>query len=179
MERANGVGTVAFKGRLLMVRVDPVTAKSGPATREVVERPPAVAVLAQTDQGHLIVIRQYRWAVQQELAELPAGLIDPGEQPEEAARRELAEETGYHAHAWRLLTQFYTSPGFSTERIYLYHARDLVPGPANGDPDEEITVEYWDKSRARAELAHSGTANGVLLTGILWWLGGPRSDEFG
>lgn len=170
MERENGPSQVAFVGRFLSVRVDPVIAKSGPGLREVVVRPPAVAVIAETGDGRLVVIRQFRWAVGELLYELPAGLMDGDETPQAAARRELAEETGYHADEWHSLADCFTSPGFSTERIYLYHARQLSLGVAHGDPDEEIAVEHWTRDRASHEISHGGVKNGVLLIGLLWWL---------
>ncbi len=173
MEELAGVPQVVFEGRVLSVRVDPVRAKSGPGIREVVVRPGAVAVVAENSRGEVVLIRQYRWAVGKHLIEIPAGLIDDGESPEEAARRELAEETGYRARQWSLLSSFYTSPGYSTEQLFLFHARDLTLGEAEGDPDEEISVEHWEKNRVRKALASGQFSNGILLVGLLWWLSPP------
>ena len=170
MEIANGVPRVIFQGRIMTVRADPVLAKSGPGTREVVDRPPAAAVVAQTADGRVVVIRQFRWAVQRTLVELPAGLIDPGETPLAAAQRELREETGYLADHWQLAFDCYTSPGFSTERIHVFYASRLSAGDTHTDPDEEIAVECWDRARIENCLKNPSEANGILVSGLLWWL---------
>lgn len=176
METANGKSEVVFQGRVMTVRRDPVLARSGPGTREVVDRPSAVAVAAETQAGGVVVIRQFRWAVKETLIELPAGLIDPGESPEEAARRELQEETGYRAAYWERAFDCFTSPGFSNERIFVFYARDLTAGDPGGDPDEEISVERWGRDQVREYLAKPSGANGVLVAGLLWWL--ARSQAF-
>lgn len=170
MEKPFGDPKTVFEGRVLKVHVDPVLAKSGPATREVVVRPNGVGILAETAFGELVLIRQFRWAVGQHLLEIPAGLIDEGESPEHAARREFEEETGYRAQKWSPVCDFYTSPGYSTERLFLFHAKDLTPGQAHGDPDEEISVELWKKERILKAWPHGEFNNGILLVGVLWWL---------
>ncbi|MCL5115811.1 MAG: NUDIX hydrolase [Firmicutes bacterium] len=172
MERSNGESQVAFRGRVLSVRVDPVVAKSGPTTREVVERPSAVAIVAETDAHEVVVIRQFRWAVGQFLYELPAGVVDPGEAPLAAAKRELAEETGYRAREWAPVYHYFVSPGYSTEVVHLYQARSLTPGEAHGDPDEDIQVELWTKSQAIEKIRQGFVQNGILLMGLQWWLKG-------
>lgn len=170
VEKSNGPSQTAFAGRVLQVRVDAVVARSGPTSREVVIRPPAVAIIAESHRGEIVVIRQFRWAVGETLYELPAGLVDPGESPEEAARRELAEETGYRAKEWRPLFEMYTSPGFTTERINLWLARDLSLGSPQWDPDEEIAVERWTRKRALEEVSSKAVHNGIFMAGLLWWL---------
>ena len=95
----------------------------------MVEHPGASVVLAVDDEDRVLVVRQYRHPAGQRLVELPAGLLDqPGEDPEEAARRELVEETGYDAASWTRLASTYSSPGVTSEVIHLYLARDLSVG---------------------------------------------------
>jgi ADP-ribose pyrophosphatase len=115
------------RGRLVTVRTDKVRMPDGElAERDVVIHPGAVAVLALDDAQQVLLIRQYRHPVRRLLWEIPAGLRDvPGEPPWATARRELVEEAGYRARDWRILADYYTSPGFSTERLRVFLARDL------------------------------------------------------
>ena len=131
---------VQFKGKLLtLLTLDDHW--------EVVEHVPAVCVLALRDSGknsgglEVLGVSQSRPAVGQETWELPAGLIDEGETPEAAASRELSEETGF-AGRLELITQMFTSPGYSTEKIFLFEAKDLLEVPHAPDPNEPLTVEW-------------------------------------
>lgn len=161
---------MAFQGRVLTVRVDPVRAKAGLTTREVVVRPPAVAVVAETYQHQLVIVRQFRWAIQEVLVELPAGVVEPHEDLETAARRELEEETGYSALTMTPLFSYFTSPGYSTECVHLWYAASLTAGTPHGDPDEDIVVEHWSRADAWAMLQSGTMTNGILLVGLLWWV---------
>ncbi len=139
-----------FRGRLVTVRADKVRMPDANlAEREVVVHPGAVAVLALDDDGQVLLIRQYRHPVGRLLWEIPAGLRDvTGEPPWVTARRELLEEAGYRARDWRVLADYYSSPGFSTERLRIFLARDLQFVPeAERDfvPEDEETqlVSAW------------------------------------
>lgn len=138
---------------------------------EVVEHAPAVAVLVVRD-GLVLGVCQRRPAIDRETWELPAGLIDPGEEPAQAAARELAEETGLGG-TLTLVTRFWTSPGFTDERIWLYRAEDLEAVEAQPDPGEDLTVDWrdpadvWDAA-ARGDLDTSA----VTLLGIRHLLAG-------
>ena len=116
-----------FHGRLVTVRIDKVRMPDNQvAERDVVIHPGAVAVLALDDAQQVLLIRQYRHPVGRLLWEIPAGLRDVSGEPSWAtARRELLEEAGYRARDWRMLADYYTSPGFSTERLRVFLARDL------------------------------------------------------
>jgi 8-oxo-dGDP phosphatase len=120
------------RGRLVAVRTDKVrTPDNQIAERDVVLHPGAVAVLALDDAQRVLLIRQYRHPVGRLLWEIPAGLRDvPGEAPWVTAPRELMEEAGYRARDWRVLVDYYSSPGYSTERLRIFLARDLAPVPA-------------------------------------------------
>jgi 8-oxo-dGDP phosphatase len=119
-------------GLLVTVRTDKVrTPDNQLAEREVVLHPGAVAVLALDAADQILMIRQYRHPVGRLLWEIPAGLRDvAGEDPWVTAQRELVEEAGYRARDWRLLADYYSSPGYSTERLRIYLARDLAAVPA-------------------------------------------------
>ena len=106
----------------------------------VVEHPGAVAIAAVTGAGELLLVDQYRHAARDHLIEIPAGRLEPGETPLAAAQRELAEETGWRARSWREIYAFYPAPGFTSERIFLFAARDLVAGSARPDDDEELEL---------------------------------------
>jgi len=158
-----------FEGRVLKLRVDKVRLEGGvEATREVVEHPGAVAVVAVDEQGQVVLVRQYRHPVGRPLDELPAGKLEPGEDPLLAAQRELEEETGLLAGAWRQVGDFFTAPGFADERMRLYLAQDLRPGRLNPDEDEELQtfrLNLRDAARAAAEgrFQDAKTIAGLLL----------------
>jgi len=120
------------RSRLVSVRSDQVrTPDNQLAERDVVLHPGAVAALALDDADRILMIRQYRHPVGRLLWEIPAGLRDvAGEDPWVTAQRELREETGYRARDWRVLADYYSSPGFSTERLRIFLARDLEAVPA-------------------------------------------------
>ena len=131
-----------FRGDLLSVRVDEVELDSGRrTTREVVEHPGAVAILAW-DGERLAMVSQWRAAASGELLEIPAGTLEPGEQPGATARRELAEECGLAARNWEEGPSFYTAPGFSTELLTLFLASDLVPSEASAPEDDALTRSW-------------------------------------
>lgn len=159
---------IVYRGRVLNLRVDRVELPDGRnGSREVVEYPGAVTVVALTGDGEVLLVRQYRHAVGEELLELPAGKLEPGEDPERAARRELAEETGYTAAETRLLLSFYSTPGFTTEKMYLYLATGLAPGSPDPDPDEFISVVRVKLARAREMIREGLIRDAKSIVGLL------------
>ncbi len=136
-----------FTGRIIDLSVHEVKRPDGKTSkREVVNHPGAVAIIAFTKEGKLILVKQFRKALEKVIAEIPAGKLEKGEDPLECAKRELEEETGVIAKAWTPLGSFYTSPGFADECIYLYLAEGLTEGQAGTDEDEfveqmEVTLE--------------------------------------
>ena len=131
-----------FDGRIVKLRIDAITLPNGrQVEREVVEHD-TVAVVVPIDQNdNVVLVRQYRHPIGQDLLEVPAGIVEGSESPEDCARRELQEETGYAAGTLHTLGGFWTSPGFSDEYMYAYVARELAPSRLEGDPDEDIEVE--------------------------------------
>ena len=123
-----------------------------PVARDIVIHPGAVAILPILDGERVVMIRNYRYAVEQELWELPAGTREPHEPPIETARRELEEETGYRAGTMTPLTEFYTSPGFVTERMHVFLATDLTPVGQGLEDTEQISVEVMDLAEVRRKL---------------------------
>jgi ADP-ribose pyrophosphatase len=130
-----------YKGRVVSVRVDEVSlCRGGTATREVVEHPGAVVIIALDDEARVYLVRQYRHPIRRMLLELPAGSLEPGEEPLTAAKRELREEVGLEAGEWRVLGSFFSSPGFVNEHLHVFLARQLVQVDTDPDEDEELTV---------------------------------------
>jgi len=126
-----------FAGRIVSVRVDKVETATGRiTTREIVDRADTVSVLAIDESNRVLLVRQWRYAVGLETLEIPAGSIDPGETPEEAARRELREETGYDCQTLVQLNSYYPAMGYSSERMTIFLARGLVRSPLRGDEDD-------------------------------------------
>ncbi len=131
-----------YEGSIINVKIDNVLLKTGAkASREVVEHRPAVAIVPMDSENNVLLVRQYRHPAKSDLLEVPAGVIEIGEEPEIAAIRELREEVGYTSGDRRLLFGFWTSPGFTDEYIYGYLAKDLVEGKLPRDFDEDISVE--------------------------------------
>jgi ADP-ribose pyrophosphatase len=132
---------LVYEGRVVRLRVDEIALPDGgTATRETVEHPGAVVVIALDEQRQVLLVRQYRHAIGRWLLELPAGGLEPGEEPLQAAARELREEVGVEARRWTPLGQFYSSPGFVNERLHAFLAEDLCSVPMDPDDDEDITV---------------------------------------
>ena len=157
---------------LITVRTDKVRMPDDHyAERSVVTHPGAVAVLALDDAQRVLMIRQYRHPVGYQLWELPAGLRDTdGESPLQTAQRELREETGYHAREWHTLVDYFSSPGFSTERIRIFLARGLEPVGEGGyerENEEKFIVASWLALDEAMRLALAGKLhNGPAITGI-------------
>ena len=130
-----------YRGRAIHIRVDSVVKPNGKkTTREVVEHVDCVVVLPVDSKGNVLLVRQYRHAVDKELLELPAGSIDPGETPEQAAIRELREETGYRPSKLDALGGFYSAPGYCTEYLHFFRASQLEKSPLTAEDTDEIEV---------------------------------------
>jgi ADP-ribose pyrophosphatase len=142
-----------YQGKIVSLRVDEVMlSKGGVATREMVHHPGAVVIVALTDQGDVYLVEQYRHAVGRALLELPAGGLEPGEEPLATAQRELKEEVGLQAANWTFLGQFFSSPGFANEKMYAYAARGLSSAQGTPDDDEDISVIRYPLNALLNEL---------------------------
>lgn len=130
-----------YEGRIINLRVDTVSFPGGrTGAREVVEYAGAVAIVPVNEKGELLLVRQYRHAVGKTLLEIPAGKLEPGEEPLSSARRELLEETGFAAEYVTKLISFYSTPGFTTEELHLFLATGLTLKEQDLDEDEFIDV---------------------------------------
>ncbi len=130
-----------FEGKIVGLRIDQVRlAKGRVAVREVVNHKPAAVIVPLDDYGNVILVKQYRYAVGEALLEAPAGIIEDGEQPCDAAQRELREEVGLASGDLRKLGEFWMAPGFCNELMHAYEARDLKTSKLPADDDEDIRV---------------------------------------
>ncbi|MBC5996067.1 NUDIX hydrolase [Romboutsia ilealis] len=158
-----------YTGKTISLKVETVEVPNrGYQKREIVEHNGAVGIVAITPENKVVLVRQYRKAVEKELWEIPAGKIEIGENPKECAIRELKEETGYSAENMKLIHKFYTSAGFSNQKIYIFLAENLIQGERNLDEDEFLEVHEIDKDEvynmiARNEIEDAKTSIGILL----------------
>jgi ADP-ribose pyrophosphatase len=158
----------AYKGSHIQVREDRVIEPAGyEATREIVVHPGAVCIVACPTPLEVILIRQYRHASGQELIEIPAGTLHEGEDPLECAIRELEEETGYRAAKMVERGRFWTTPGFTTELMYLYEATDLKKTKINPDEDEVIEVDIVHRSVALQMIDDGSIQDAKSILGLL------------
>lgn len=138
-----------YKGRILTLKKKFVYLPNQEiAMREIVEHQGGVGVLAINDNNEILLIEQYRAALEKPLLEIPAGLLEEGENPKQCARRELREETGYDAKNFRFLGKYYPSPGFSNEVIHLFLATELFYNPLEMDKDEFLKVKLLPVNEA-------------------------------
>ena len=163
-----------FEGRVVRVRVDSLLLADGSqASREVVEHRPSVVVVPIDAEGNVALVRQYRHPAGQTLLEAPAGVVEGSESPDDCAQRELQEEVGYFSKDQRALGGFWMSPGYCTEFMYAYLARDLVPSRLQADDDEDIRVESLPLSRIPSliragEIQDAKSIAALLMTTCLF-----------
>ena len=157
-----------YRGRIINLRVDTALLPNGSsATREVVEHPGGVCVAALTEDGYLLFVRQFRYPYQKVLLELPAGKLDPGEDPLEAGKRELREETGAEAARYESLGELYPSPGYCGEIIHLYAATGLTFGQMSPDEDEFLEVEKIPLEEAARMVMDNEIADAKTQAAVL------------
>jgi len=154
----------AWQGRLLAVTLE----QWGEHEREIVEHPGAVTIVAVDRQNRVALVRQFREATRMHLLELPAGTLDPGEDPLTTAKRELEEETGLTGGEWREITRFWTVPGFCRELMTLFFAEGVEAGEARPDPDEDLELVLWPVAEIEERLGDIEDAKS--LTGLLLYL---------
>ncbi len=157
-----------YQGRRVNLRVDTVELASGRrTTREIVEYPDSVVIVAVDSGGKVLLVRQYRSAVGKSLLEIPAGKKEPNESPIEAAQRELCEETGYSARRIEPLGGFYSGPGYSTEFLHLFLAFDLERSPAAMNTDEITDVVPVNLAEVPHLIARGEICDAKSIAGLL------------
>ena len=166
---------LVFDGYIVQLYLNRISLDNGmEVERELIHHKPAVCVLAITTQQKVVLVKQYRPAVNAHILELPAGILDKGDEhdPMGGAKRELEEETAYAGETWRFLHKFYVSPGFLDEALYLFEARHLekVANPLPQDDDEDIEVVELTKEEARAYIAKGEIIDLKTLFALHLWL---------
>ena len=159
-----------YEGPVFGLRRDEVIEPTGLRTRrEVITHPGSVVVLPVLPDGRIVMIQQYRHATKQYLWELVAGRLEPGEDPEQAGARELAEETGYRAKSLRVFLYVFPTPGFLEEKMFLLLASDVVPGPASPEDDEKIVSAVYTAKKLE-QMIHSGELKDAKsIAGLLYY----------
>ena len=167
-----------FTSRIFKVVKKIVTGRSGqPLERYVVVHPGAVAVLPILDDGRFVLIKQHRIAIDEPLIEIPAGTLEPNEEPHVTAYRELIEETGYIAGTLTPTLKFYTSPGMLKEAMHLYVAENLVPGPTNMEDGEQIDTLLVEPEQAMSMIASGEIKDAKTVIALLWQDANARSER--
>lgn len=158
-----------FDGSFLKVRRDTVRLPNGKkGIREYVRHPGAVVIIAFADDDRVIMVRQYRYPVQQMIVEFPAGKLDPGEPPLECAKRELLEETGYSAQSWTRVAQMHLAVGYSDEVLHIFVARGLSEGKRQLDEDEFLHVDVAPVAEVLEACRQGAITDAKSLSCILW-----------
>lgn len=143
---------ILYEGKVIDLHIEDVELPNGKTSkREIIKHPGAVAILAITDENKIVMVQQYRKALERVIVEIPAGKLEPGEKPEITALRELEEETGYECKTLSHLISFYTSPGFADEIIHLYIARGLTKKEQSADLDEDEFLDVLEVTLEDAE----------------------------
>lgn len=159
---------IVFKGFVFDIKVDQIEYNSGnEGVREVILHNGGAVVLPVTEDGKIVLVKQYRYPFDEIMYELPAGKLEKNEDPKECATRELTEETGYSSEKVSFLGKIYTSPGFCDEILYIYLAEELVAGDHNREEGEdgmevfELTIAEVDKMVAEGKIVDAKTLSGL------------------
>ncbi len=160
-----------YTGRAVKLRIDTVQMPSGrETTREIVEHSDCVAVIAIDAEDNILLVRQFRKSVEKELLEIPAGGIDPGEDPAQCVRREMREETGYLPQNVERLGGFFSAPGYCTEYLHLYLATNLTPSQLYAEDTESISLVRVPISQIPGLVNSGSICDAKSIAGLLTFL---------
>lgn len=157
-----------FDGKLIKVKVDEVALPNGEtARRELVEHPDGVGIVAVTENRDVLMVRQYRKAIEKAIYEIPAGKVNEGENHKDCGIRELEEETGFKAKNFKYLGFIYPSPGFMDEKTHIYLATDLYEGKVNPDPDEYLDILKMPILELEEKILNNEISDAKTVAGVL------------
>jgi len=160
-----------YEGRAVKLRVDTVKMASGrETTREIVEHSDCVAIIAVDADDNVLLVNQFRKSIEKELLEIPAGGIEPGEDPVTTVRREMGEETGYLPSKVERLGGFYSTPGYCTEYLYLYLATDLIPNQLYAEDTENIRLVRVPISQIHSLITSGSICDAKSIAGLFTFL---------
>lgn len=156
-----------YKGRVVNLNLETVTLPNGATVElELIHHPGATAIVPMKDEETVLLIRQYRHAAGGYILEIPAGKLDPGEDPRNCAARELEEEIGFRAASLEPMISFYSTPGFTDEVIHIFKATGLTPGTQNLGRDEVLAVIELPLERAIAQIEDGTIRDGKTIIGL-------------
>ena len=159
-----------FRSKIFRVTEDDAVDPSGfEIKRAIVQHAGSAVMMAVDAKKRILLVRQYRLPARQYLWELPAGRLDEGESPLQAAKRELGEETGYKARKWTKLAAFYPSPGYVAEKMTIYLATDLTEGEATPMDDERIETRWFDAKEVDQWIASGKIQDAKTMIGYFMW----------
>jgi ADP-ribose pyrophosphatase len=138
--------------------------------RSIVRHPGSAVMMAVDEKERILLVKQFRLPAEKDLWEIPAGRIDPGEKPLQAAKRELREETGYQAKKWVKLVSYWASPGYVAEKMNLFLALDLTEGEQQPMEDERIEVKWFPKKKVGEWIREGKIQDGKTIVGYFMWL---------
>ncbi len=171
MEEETLSSKTAFTGEILNVRVDEIRLPGGrKSTREIIEHSDAVAVVPIDREGNILLVRQYRRGAGKDLLEIPAGCVEPGENPIETVKRELQEEIGYLPNKITGMGGFYASPGYNTEYLHLYLATELVPAKLHAEDTDSIEVVPVPIKSITDYIKSGKICDAKSVAGILYYM---------
>jgi ADP-ribose pyrophosphatase len=171
---------IIYEGKILKIKLDEVKLPNGYVTvREIVEHPNAIALIPINNNGKLIMINQYRHSAQEVLLEIPAGTMEKNETPDECAKRELLEETGYEAKELKKLFSCYLAPGYSTELIHIFLAKNLVYKGQETEADEQIKVVELSFKEALEKIKKGEVKDAKTICSLLFFFAFLKSEPLG
>ena len=162
-----------YKGKIINLKIEEVLLPNNKkSNREIVEHRGAAAIVAIDKNNNIILVKQYRKPVEDYLLEIPAGTLEPDEEPIVCAKRELIEETNFDAHKFKFLTSFCSTPGFTTEKLYVYIATDLYKKQGTPDEDEFINIVTIPFEKAiemvlKGEIQDAKSMISILMTSLM------------